>query len=142
MKHPTNPGGWWAGYFPTIMSGAVLRMRADSNAREDGANASRDGVGGVLTEMDAQHWSLSDLDVLNACERVHRALRESDRGDRLAIIRAALGAEWTVDNPAVFSGWPSDPTRSCIRCRALPAAAPSEFCIDCLDSSERDEEVG
>lgn len=130
MKHPTNPHGWWAGYYPTIMDGAVLRMHPNSCGRFE-VNASRSRVGGhgafgafgdprsqtVFTLCDPAGVACIVIDcfeiphdILNVAWRVHLALKALPlfgSENRLDVIRAAAGPLlWTIDNPAFGETWP------------------------------------
>lgn len=100
MKHKTNPGGWWAAYFPTVMDGPVLRLRPTDRpgGHAEEINVGREGIGGTLTngvtpELVAMLW------------RVHEQIREPVP-DPLAAMKFAMGDAWTIDRPHFGDGWP------------------------------------
>jgi hypothetical protein len=97
--HPTNPLGWWAAYFPTVMDGAVLRLRPPGGGAE--VNASRSSVGGSLADDGS-----APAVILDAAWRVYEALRDHRGSDKRAAIEGALGEGWSVDHPAIFEKWP------------------------------------
>lgn len=100
MKHATNPGGWHAGYFPTVMDGPVLRLRQSSGpgGRDSEVNVGREGLGGTLT-------SAVTPELVSLLWNVHQQLRETSP-DPYASICEAMGPTWIIDRPALFSGWP------------------------------------